>query len=136
MKFHASFHETSTVVLAKTTSGPSATSSAAYLRVSGLAAAPRASIHTLRPSDQPAACPLTFSLATKGYLVTGQFRVLLLPTSLPHAVQQFRRSRLQGWILVLIFLVVLRDSIEVPLRAEWRFLKCFERFACICISIR
>jgi hypothetical protein len=52
----------------------------------------------------------------------------LLQARLPQAVQHFRRSRLQRWILELLFLVVLGDSIEVVSRAEWRFLKCFERF--------
>src|ERR1700730_4318330 len=53
----------------------------------------------------------------------------LLQARRPQAVQHFRRSRLQRWILELLFLVVLGDSIEVVSRAEWRFLKCFERFA-------
>src|SRR5258708_12104134 len=62
--------------------------------------------------------------------------LLLLQASLPQAVQQFRRSRLQRGILVLLFLIILGDPIEVESRAEWRFLKCFERFARICIFIR
>jgi hypothetical protein len=50
----------------------------------------------------------------------------LLQASLPQAVQHFRRIRLQRGILVLLLVVVLGDPIEVVLRGERRFLKCFE----------
>ena len=43
---------------------------------------------------------------------------MLLQACPPQAVQQLSRSCLQGRILVLLFLVVLVDTMEVPLLAE------------------
>jgi hypothetical protein len=60
----------------------------------------------------------------------------LLQARLPQAAQQLSRSRLQRGILVLLFLVVLGDPIEVESRAECRLVKCFERFARLCILVR
>jgi hypothetical protein len=60
--------------------------------------------------------------------------LLLLQARLPQAVEQLSRSRFQRGILILLFLVVLGDLIEVESRAE-RFLKCFERLPRLYILI-